>query len=81
MGLVCPSSSQPPYPSFRRKRQNSLIPVLLLSPQSLAALPGPLGGSLSGRAHGLRLSLLQGLDQLLLVGDVAVGDPLQVVDH
>lgn len=28
------SSSQAPYPSFRRKRQNSLAPLLLLSPKS-----------------------------------------------
>ncbi|WP_418230493.1 hypothetical protein, partial [Butyricicoccus sp.] len=28
------SSSQAPYPSFRRKRQNSLAPLFLLSPKS-----------------------------------------------
>ena len=35
------SSSQAAYRSFRRKRQNSLAPLLLLSPQSHAALRGP----------------------------------------
>ena len=36
-----PSSSQAAYSSFRRKRQNSLAPLLLLSPQSHTALRGP----------------------------------------
>ena len=37
----CPaSSSQAAYRSFYRKRQNSLAPLLLLSPQSHAALRG-----------------------------------------
>ena len=35
------SSSQAAYRSFHRKRQNSLAPLLLLSPQSHAALRGP----------------------------------------
>ncbi len=35
------SSSQAAYRSFRRKRQNSLAPLLLLSPQSHMALRGP----------------------------------------
>ena len=35
------SSSQAAYRSFHRKRQNSLAPPLLLSPQSYAALRGP----------------------------------------
>lgn len=34
------SSSQAAYRSFHRKRQNSLAPLLLLSPQSHAALRG-----------------------------------------
>ena len=35
------SSSQAAYRSFHRKRQNSLAPLLLLSPQSHATLRGP----------------------------------------
>ena len=35
------SLSQAAYRSFRRKRQNSLAPLLLLSPQSHMALRGP----------------------------------------
>ena len=39
-GGVRLSSSQAPYPSPRRRRQGSLIPLLLLSPKSLAAFRG-----------------------------------------
>ena len=35
------SSAQAPYPSLPRKRESSLIPLLLLSPQSQTALRGP----------------------------------------
>ena len=38
---LCTSSGQAPYSSFRRKRQNSSIPLPLLSPQSLETLQGP----------------------------------------
>ena len=51
--LLTTSSSQAPYPSPRRKRQVSLIPLLLLSPQSQKGFAGtPPGGGIppSGRA-------------------------------
>ena len=35
------SSAQAPYPSLPRKRESSLFPLLLLSPQSQTALRGP----------------------------------------
>ena len=40
--LLTTSSSQAAYPSPRRKRQGSLIPLLLLSPQSLRLCGDPL---------------------------------------
>lgn len=36
-----PSSSQAPYPSPRRLRQGSLIPLLVLSPKSHSTFRGP----------------------------------------
>ena len=45
----CASSSQVPYPSLPAKAESSLIPLLLLSPQSNHALRGPLS-AIPGRA-------------------------------
>ena len=39
--IGCPSSSQAPYHSSRRKRQDSFTPLLLLSPQNLRFCGGP----------------------------------------
>ena len=46
-GNVLPLSSQAPYRSLRRKRQISLTPLLLLSPQNLRFCRGPEWQSLS----------------------------------